>query len=63
MEIAHGPEQEKLGEPGLALAESNFCASLKVGPLFRVSIWKDDSPLHWRLEHRDCDSPSPVLKS
>lgn len=58
MEIPLGPEQDKLGETGLALAESNFCASIKVGPLFRVSMWQDDSPHHWGLEHRDCDSPS-----
>lgn len=62
MDIPLQPEQDKLGETGLALAESNFCAGIKVGPPFGVSMWKDVSPLHWRLEHRDYDSPSPVLR-
>lgn len=63
MEIPLQLEQDKLGETGLDSAENNFCAGLKVGPSFRVSMRKDGSPLHWRLEHGDYDSPSPVLKS
>lgn len=58
-----GPEQDKLRETGLALAESNLGASIKAGRLFKVRMWKEVNPLHWKLEHRDCDSPSPVLKS